>query len=179
MADEYFKMAPPEGFELMEGSGGGKDYLVLGTFDGFKIGLKPLVDKKYVGFRLRVEYEDKDNAILELQEAVMTRFPTAPWSKFSTRHGSMVGAIPVPSGISNGEDMKTFIETADMMTHLRAILEKALVIDFGVPGDMAFDFLTEAYILLAGASAAGKPVQNPVDSNGTGAKIVPWKPKKD
>lgn len=84
--------------DMIIGTEGGKDYLVIAEDNGFVLGLKPLIligpDASQYGFRLRMQQGTTDKPDIENKQAVLEgmqeTFNGVPWSKRSSTRFSTV-----------------------------------------------------------------------------------------
>ena len=136
--------------DMIVGTEGGKDYLVIAKQDGFVLGLKPLMmigmDQSSYGFRLRMQQDsdkpdiENKNALLEQMQSV---FSDIPWAKRSSTRFSTV----LMSGSAYGVEFLDKIQEealagfGELIDTLVEHIAPAEVID---PVDLV-SFVTERY----------------------------------
>lgn len=174
----FFKLNAPEGMSFMKGTGGAMDYLILGTFDSFKLAIKPLYhrgkDYHALGFRLRCVWDDPDVTILDLVPAVKMRFPKAPWSKRTAEYCSMVGAVPMEE-VMDYQSAMLWLDNVNYVVATIQTIENLLEFDLGgEKRGIVQDFLNEAYKLLIEVVNSDSKTKEPVELQN---KVVQFKPK--
>jgi len=88
------------GLEMMKGTGGEFNYLVMGRTKGFIIGVKPIFEdsgnKTFIGMRIRMMFDEvSDTEILHKKQALLDLFPKIPWQVSDDKRVSLVGGAVV------------------------------------------------------------------------------------
>lgn len=153
------------------------DYLSLGVFDGFRIGVKPLYhkskDSHAMGFRLRVEWDDSEASILDLKSAVKVRFPKVPFSKYQPKYCSLVGAVPMEN-VFDHQSAMMWLDNVNYLASTVQTIVHILQIDLGDNRSVIEEFFDKAYRLLIDVVNSDSHTQNPVQSKNN---VVQLKPK--
>lgn len=137
--------------EMIVGTEGGKDYLVIAEQDGFVLGLKPLLligpDTSQYGFRLRMQqgFDEKPdienkNALLEGMQSV---FKDVPWAKRSSTRFSTVLLTECAYGVELLDEVKKDA-LGNFGKLIDTIVESIAPIAINDPVDLV-NFVTERY----------------------------------
>lgn len=137
--------------EMIIGTEGNKDYLVIAEQDGFILGLKPLLligmDQAQYGFRLRMQEAENDKPDIENKQAKLDKmqavFTGVPWSKRSSTRFSTVLLAEVSYGIEFLDKVKE--EAVNGYGKLvDTIAEGIAPVEISDPVDLV-NFVTERY----------------------------------